>query len=42
MTRSSDILLVDSATALKESAAGKVVVAGSQGSVLPANLVAKV
>jgi len=42
MTRSSHILLVDSATALKESAAGKMVAAGSLGSVLPASLVAKV
>jgi hypothetical protein len=34
------ICLVDSATALKDQARGKVVVAGSQGSPLPANLVA--
>ncbi len=36
-----DIVLLDSATALKDQARGKVVVAGSQGSVLPANLVAR-
>jgi hypothetical protein len=36
-----DIVLVDSATALKDQARGKVVVAGSQGIVLPANLVAR-
>jgi hypothetical protein len=42
MANRDDILLVDSATALKESAAGKIVVAGSQGSVLPASLVARV
>ncbi len=36
-----DIVLVDSATALKDQARGRVVVAGSQGSVLPANLVAR-
>jgi hypothetical protein len=34
------ICLVDSATSLKDQARGKVVVAGSQGSPLPANLVA--
>jgi hypothetical protein len=34
------ICLVDSATALKDQARGRVVVAGSQGSPLPANLVA--
>jgi uncharacterized protein YunC (DUF1805 family) len=36
-----DIVLVDSATSLKEQAKGAVVVAGSQASVLPANLVAR-
>jgi hypothetical protein len=36
-----DICLVDSATALKDQARGKVVVAGSQGSPLPANLVVR-
>jgi len=35
------ICIVDSATSLKDQARGKVVVAGSQGSPLPANLVAR-